>query len=322
DPGPGRLGRPRRVHRGARAGHRVVDGGRARAPGGGHPQARPAGRGDGAGRGRGGEARAVRPRGPRRAGACGGVPRRGPRPAGGRHAVRAPRGGGRGGRGVAARRSRAHTFGPDPVPAGGGGWQPAAMPDRYADAVVARRRELRELRERLGGSHRGELRGCLALSRLTAARDAERALADLRREAAEHVRCGDRAARRRLPDLVAAAVDALAADAAARWAADLAPALRRIATERELAVGPGCPRLPAASPPGPPPTDEPAPDRPLLTRLVEGVALGRLALFPLAVLPLAGLPALGGPALAPLAVVVGLAALAVATCARRAAAER
>ncbi|HLU58673.1 MAG TPA: hypothetical protein VKZ81_24700 [Pseudonocardia sp.] len=196
------------------------------------------------------------------------------------------------------------------------------MPDRYADAVVARRRELRELRERLGGSHRGELRGCLALSRLTAARDAERALADLRREAAEHVRCGDRAARRRLPDLVAAAVDALAADAAARWAADLAPALRRIATERELAVGPGWPRLPAASPPGPPPTDEPAPDRPLLTRLVEGVALGRLALFPLAVLPLAGLPALGGPALAPLAVVVGLAALAVATCARRAAAER
>jgi hypothetical protein len=196
------------------------------------------------------------------------------------------------------------------------------MPDRYAEAVLARRRELRELRERLAGGHRAELRSCLALSRLAAVRDISESFADLRREAAEHVRRGDRAARVRLPDQVTAAAGAIATATAARWAAGLAPPLRRIATERGLAVGPGWPRLPAPRPPGPPPPEPPA-DRPvLLARLVEGAALGRLALLPLAVLPLAGLPALGGPALAPLAVGVGLTALVVAARTRRVAGER
>ena len=196
------------------------------------------------------------------------------------------------------------------------------MPDRYADAVLARRRELREQRERLAGGHRGELRSCLALSRIDAARDASRSLADLRREAAEHVRRGDRTARDHLPERVTAAVDAIAAATAARWAADLGPSLRRIATERGLEMEAGRPRLPAPCPPGPPPPDPGTPDRTLLAGVIEGAALGRLALLPLAALPLAGLPALGGPALAPLAVGVGLTALAVAARARRIAAER
>jgi hypothetical protein len=197
------------------------------------------------------------------------------------------------------------------------------MPDRYADAVLARRRELRELRERLAGGHRGELRSCLALSRLAAAGDASEALAGLRREAAEHVRRGDRAARERLPEHVTAAVAAVATTAAARWAADLGPPLRRIATERGLAMERGWPRLPPPRAPGPPPPPAPAAPGPtLLAGMIEGAALGRLALLPLAALPLAGLPALGGPALGPLAVGVGLTALVVAARARRIAAER
>jgi hypothetical protein len=197
------------------------------------------------------------------------------------------------------------------------------MPDRYADAVRARRRELRELRERLAGRHRGELRSCLALSRLAATGDASGALAGLRREAAEHVRRGDRTARDRLPEHVTAATAVAATAAAARWAAELGPPLRRIATERGLVMEPGWPRLPAPRAPGPPPPPEPAPPGPtLLAGVIEGAALGRLALLPLASLPLIGLPALGGPALAPLAVGVGLTALVVAARARRVAAER
>lgn len=193
------------------------------------------------------------------------------------------------------------------------------MPDRYADAVRARRRELRELRERLSGSHRGELRSCLALSRLAATGEAAVELAALRREAAEHVRRGDRHARERLPGLLCAAVDAVAATVAAGWAAALRPSLRRIATERGLDLEPGWPRLPAARPPGPPPPPEPAAPGPsLLTGVVEGAALGRLALLPLAAL----LPALGGPALAPLAVAAGVAAVVVTVRARRSAAVR
>jgi hypothetical protein len=196
------------------------------------------------------------------------------------------------------------------------------MPDRYADAVLARRRELRELRERLAGGHRGELRSCLALSRLAAARDASESLAGLRLEAAEHVRRGDRAARDRLPAHVTTAVHAVAAAAAARWAAELGPPLRRIATERGLAMEPGWPRLPAPRAPGPPPPEAAPPGATLLAGVIEGAALGRLALLPLAALPLIGLPALGGPALGPLAAGAGLAALVVAARARRIAAGR
>jgi hypothetical protein len=196
------------------------------------------------------------------------------------------------------------------------------MPDRYADAVLARRRELRELRERLAGGHRGELRSCLALSRIDATGEAAEMLAALRREAAEHVRRGDRQVRDRLPEHVIAAVAAIATAVAARWAAALGPPLRRIATERGLALAPGWPRLPAPRAPGPPPPEPPGPGASLLTGVMEGAALGRLALLPIAALPLAGLPALGGPALAPLALGACLAAVVVTARARRVATAR
>jgi len=195
------------------------------------------------------------------------------------------------------------------------------MPDRYADAVRARRAELRELRARLAGGHRGELRSCLALSRLAATADAAAALAALRREAAGHVGRGDRWVRDRLPAQLGEAVDAIATAVAAHWARELRPPLRRIATERGLVVEPGWPRLPAARPVRvPPPAPAPAPS--LLTGVVEGAALWRLVLVPLAALPLVGLPALGGPALAPLAVATGVAAVVAAAAARRTAVHR
>jgi hypothetical protein len=198
------------------------------------------------------------------------------------------------------------------------------MPDRYGDAVRARRAELRSSRQLVAGGHRAELRSCLALSRLAAVADAAASLADLRREATAHVAGGDRRARERLPVQLAAAVQDIALAVHAGWLAALRPALRRIATERRLAMDPGWPRLPAPRPRGAAdlPPEPVGPARSLLARAVDGAALWRLALFPLAVLPLLGLPALGGPAFAPLAVCLGLAAVAVAANARRRAAER
>jgi hypothetical protein len=197
------------------------------------------------------------------------------------------------------------------------------MPDRYADAVRARRAELRELRARLVGGHRGELRSCLALGRLSATGHAAAALAGLRREVAAHVRCGDRRSRELLPARLEGAVVAVAAAVAASWGEALRPPLRRIATERGLAMEPGWPPLPAPRavrvPRAPDPV-EPLPS--FLTGVVEGAALWRVALFPLAVLPLLGLPALGGRALVPLAVAAGAAAVVGAALARRTAARR
>jgi hypothetical protein len=197
------------------------------------------------------------------------------------------------------------------------------MADRYAEAVRARRRELRELRAHLAGGHRGELRSCLALSRLAAAGHAAAAFAGLREEAARYVRRGDRHARERLRQQLEPAVCAIAAAVGERWAAELAPPLRRIASERGLTMEPGWPRLPAprapvvrlpAEPPGPPPS--------VLTGVVEGAALWRLVGVPMAALPLLGLPALAGPALAPLAVGAGVTAVALAARTRRTATAR
>jgi hypothetical protein len=187
------------------------------------------------------------------------------------------------------------------------------MPDRYAEAVRARRAELRAVRSALTGGHRAELRGCLALSRLAAAADIERVSARLRQEAAEHCDTGDRAARARLPGLLAAAVPAAARHVHTGWAAGLRPALRRIATERGLDLGADWPRLP---PPGLPAPGVARPGRRhtaglLLAGMLDGAALWRLAL-----------PVLGGPAFAPLALGAGIAAVAGTALARRTAAER
>jgi hypothetical protein len=198
------------------------------------------------------------------------------------------------------------------------------MPDRYADAVRARRAELRVRRELLTGGHRAELRTSMALSRLAVAAETGAALAGLAREARVHAESGDRDARARLPALLAAAVDDIAGALHTGWAAALRPALRRIATERGLAMAPGWPRLPAprlaAVSPAPPEAGGAVGS--LLAGAADGAALWRLALFPLAVLPLLGLPALGGPALAPLAIGAGVAAVVVAARSRRTAGER
>ncbi|MBN9098919.1 MULTISPECIES: hypothetical protein [unclassified Pseudonocardia] len=196
------------------------------------------------------------------------------------------------------------------------------MPDRYGDAVRARRRELVEERGRLGGSHRTELRSELALSRIATSDALAAACARLGREARAHIDHPDRAVRRGLPARLRPALDALAAAVHARWAAEIGPGLRRIAAARSLDVGPltAWPALPAARPlpvvPRVPERSSP------LSGAVDGLALWRLVLLPLAALPVLGLPALGGPALAPLAVGVGVAAAVVAVRSRRIALER
>jgi hypothetical protein len=197
------------------------------------------------------------------------------------------------------------------------------MADRYADAVRARRRELRELRAHLVGGHRGELRSCLALSRLAAAGHAAAALAELRHQTAAHVRRGDRRVRERLPQQLGPAVAAIAAAVGEQWATALGPPLHRIATERGLAMDPGWLRLPASRAPVVRLPAEPLePPRSVLAGVVEGAALWRLVVVPMAALPLFGLPALAGPALAPLAVGTAATAVAIATRARRTVADR
>lgn len=196
------------------------------------------------------------------------------------------------------------------------------MPDRYGDAVRARRSELAEQRARLGGSHRAELRSELALSRIAASDALAAACARLAREARAHIDHPDRAVRRGLPARFGPALDALTVAAHARWAAEVGPGLRRIAATRSLDVGPltAWPALPAARPV---PVVPRVPERSsLLSGAADGVALWRLVLLPLAALPVLGLPALGGPALAPLAVGVGVAAAVVAVRSRRVALER
>lgn len=197
------------------------------------------------------------------------------------------------------------------------------MPDRYANAVLARRAELGQVREQLGGTHRAELRSELALSRIAASDAAAAAFRRLGLEARVHVEHPERAVRRGLPALLGPAIDAVVGQQHARWTAELAPALRRIAAARSLDVGfPDWPRLPA---PRLSPVAPWVPTRfrsALITGVTDSLALWRLALLPLAVLPLFGLPALGGPTFAPLAVGVGVAVAVFAVRAQRLALER
>ena len=198
-------------------------------------------------------------------------------------------------------------------------------PDRYGDAVRARRAELADERALLTGSHRGELRSELALSRLAAAGALTGALAQLSREARAHVGHRDRAVRARFPALLAVAVERAAAGVRERWWAELAPGLRRIAAVRSLAMGPDWPRLPgplAPVLPAPPAVEPIRAARSLVTGAVEGLALWRLVLLPLAALSLLGLGIPAWPALVPLAVGVGAAGAVTAVWSRRTALER
>jgi hypothetical protein len=204
---------------------------------------------------------------------------------------------------------------------GGRGWgRVSGMADRYADAVRARRGELRALRAQLTGGHRAELRSALALSRLAASAEITTAVAELAAAVAAHLERADREARRQFPAHLARAVDDTARRLSARWVADLRPVLLRIATSRSLPVRP---TLPAARPLPAPPVPAPLGRlRSVLAGAVQGVALWRLLLVPLVLLPVWGMPALGGRALAPLAAGTGVAAVAVAARARCVTAER
>ena len=108
------------------------------------------------------------------------------------------------------------------------------MPDRYADAVRARRAELRAELGSLAGTHRAELRAELGLARIVATDGAAAAFADLSREVAAHTGHPERAVGRALPACLPAALDGLTTRVHAATFAQLAPALRRIATVRRL----------------------------------------------------------------------------------------
>lgn len=198
-------------------------------------------------------------------------------------------------------------------------------PDRYADAVRARRAELRGARALLLGGHRAELRSGLAAGRLAASAELATALAAFDRELRHHADHADGAGRAALPERAAEAVDRMAARVGERWAAVVLPVVRRVATVRRLAVpwtlDPVATVL--ARPPVvplPPPDPPPGVVRGLLAGATEGT--WRLALLPAAVLPAVGLPALGGRSAVPFAAGLGLALLVLAARARRCAADQ
>ncbi|MHA6797208.1 hypothetical protein ACVGVM_27390 [Pseudonocardia bannensis] len=201
------------------------------------------------------------------------------------------------------------------------------MPDRYADAVRSRRGELRAERLRLIGGHRAEIRTSLALTRLVVAAELAATMAALGREIREHVVRADRAGRRRLPGLVAAAVDRAEAELERAVAGVALPSVRRIAAERSVladltvaGITPSGtrPRVSATLPVPEPPVGA------LRALLLAGSSGGawRLAVLPVAGLPVLGLPALGGVAVLPLAAALGLVALAATAWARWVAADR
>ena len=208
-------------------------------------------------------------------------------------------------------------------------WPPAA--DRYADAVRARRAELRGLRVLLLGGHRVELRQCVTETRLAASADLAEALSGLGRELRHHVARADRAGRAALPSLAGAAVGRLVDRVVARWAVALLAGLRCVAGPR---CAPDTPLWPAATGVDPlvalvlrrPSVALPGPDPPLgaARALLMGVTGGtwRLALLPAAILPAIGLPALGGRAALPPALGLGLALLVGGARAHRVAADR
>ncbi len=183
--------------------------------------------------------------------------------------------------------------------------------DRYADAVTARRAELRAQRRLLGPGIRAELRDALALVRAAGAAGTTAAFADLRREVEVHL---DHTSARALPPLVAAAVVAIEEWAHRRWTDEARTALLEVALLRELPV------LPVVPPREPGPAAHPGQPRPV--RWIEVLAdagAWRLAVLPLVVAPLTG-PA--GPAVLLPALGLGVLVLAVVLRARRAATEQ
>jgi len=205
------------------------------------------------------------------------------------------------------------------------------VPDRYGDAVRARRAELRAARALLLGAHRAELRHCVTASRLAASAELGEALAGLARELRHHVARADRAGRAALPALVGAAVDRLVDRVVVGWGVALLVGLRCVAASR---CPPGVPLWPVGAAADPvvelvlrrPSVALPGPDPPVgaARLLLAGMTGGtwRLALLPVAVLPAVGLPAWGGLAVLPPALGIGIALLVAVARAQRVAADR
>jgi hypothetical protein len=204
------------------------------------------------------------------------------------------------------------------------------VPDRYADAVRARRAELREARGLLLGGHRVELRHCVTASRLAASAELGEALAGLARELRHHVARADRAGRAALPAQARAAVGRLVDRVVVGWGVALLARLRCVGASR---CPPGTPLWPAgAADPvvelvlRRPTVALPGPDPPVgaARSLLVGVTGGtwRLALLPVAALPAVGLPAFGGFTVLPPALGIGTALLVAAARAHRVAADR
>jgi hypothetical protein len=200
-------------------------------------------------------------------------------------------------------------------------------PDRYADAVRARRAELRAMRALLIGGPR-ELRHRLTVARLGASAELAAALAGLALELRHHVARADTAGRAALPALAGVAVGRLVDRVVAGWAVSLLAGLRCVAAARCV---PGTPLGAVADPvvglvTGRPQVALPGPDPPpgAARALFAGVTGGtwRVALLPAAFLPAVGLPALGGRAVLPPALGIAAALLVLGARAHRVAADR
>lgn len=164
-------------------------------------------------------------------------------------------------------------------------------PDRYADAVRARRAELRAARDDLSGGHRAELRSALALARLAAEEELSTAVRSLAGQVRDHLEAAGRRDRARFGVALLGAVEELRRWAADRRNAHVRSAARRVASRRGVRVDRAWP--PAPEPPGPFRAPRPEPAAPRWAPIAGG---WRTALLPAASLPLVGLPVASPPA--------------------------
>ncbi|HVL82956.1 MAG TPA: hypothetical protein VM367_01485 [Pseudonocardia sp.] len=198
---------------------------------------------------------------------------------------------------------------------------PAPPPDRYADAVRARRAELAGLRALLARGHRGELRSRLALARITASAGLATELAAFGRELRACIDAADGRSRTALPDAVGGAVPELVASAREHTAGALA-AVRVLAAERGLLPDLCWPATPATGPlPALPAPEAPATAARALVDLVGAAGPWRVVL-PVAGLPILGAPALGRPAAVPLLLAASVLVVGLGVRARRVALDR
>lgn len=192
---------------------------------------------------------------------------------------------------------------------------PRTTPTRYADAVRARRAELRAALAEPVGGHRGELRSALALARLSATAETATELTQLTGWAQTYLERSGRADRTRFPAELHSAVDALHQRVSRRRQATVRVAARRVARRRGVPIDPGWPAMEGVG-------QRQWPPPPVRTgSLWAGGAGGwRTALLPVAVLPAVGLPvAAGSPAVA---VALGGGTVALACLHHAAAADR